>query len=103
MLKIKLQDNIRVVSGKDSGREGKVEKIVAGGKVLVPGINIYKKHVKGSREQKAGIYDIPRPLDISKVVLICPKCKKGARVGLKVIGSEKVRVCKKCGKEIDTK
>lgn len=103
MLKIKLQDNVKVMIGKDLGREGKVENIINNKKVLLPGINIYKKHVKGSQGQKAGIYEIPRPIDISKVMLICPSCKKTVRVGFKIVGDEKVRLCKKCRKEIDTK
>jgi large subunit ribosomal protein L24 len=53
--------------------------------------------------QKGGIYDIPRPLSPGKLALICPKCKKITRVGFKLAGKEKVRVCRKCGKEIDTK
>lgn len=90
--------------GKDKGREGKVEKTFPEtGNVLVPGVNMYKKHIKGVGEIKSGIYDIPRPLGPAKVALVCPKCKKITRVGFKFAGSTKVRVCKKCGKEIDTK
>jgi len=51
--------------------------------VVIPGINVYKRHLKGGTEQKAGRYDIPRPLDWSKIMLICPKCNKKTRVGFK--------------------
>jgi len=104
MLKIKSGDKVKVLSGKDKGREGEVEKVFPKKSLLViPGVNIYKKHVKGSQGQKGGIYEIPRPLNIGRVALICPKCKKTARVGFRLAGEEKVRVCRKCKKEIDSK
>ena len=104
MMKLKVGDTVKITLGKDKGREGKIEKVIpADSKVVVPGVNIYKKHVKGMGEVKGGIYEIPRPLSLSKVALVCPKCKKVTRIGFKFAGSEKVRVCRKCGKEIDTK
>jgi large subunit ribosomal protein L24 len=103
-MKLKAGDKVKVLIGKDKGREGKIEKVFPKkGLVLIPEINIFKKHVKGQEGQKGGIYDIPRPLFKSKVALICPKCKKMTRVGYKFVGQNKVRICKKCGKEIDTK
>lgn len=104
MLKLKVGDKVKILSGKDRGREGKIEKIYPkDGTVLVPEVNIYKKHIKGTQGQKAGIYDIPRPITFAKVGLVCPKCKKVTRVGFKIYGKEKVRVCRKCNKQIDTK
>lgn len=104
MLKIKVGDKVKITSGKDKGREGSVERILAAQKLaVVPDINIYKKHVKGRPGQKGGIFDIPRPLPFAKLMVICPKCKKTARMGFRVVGSEKVRVCKVCGKEIESK
>ena len=99
MIKLKIGDTVKVLAGKDKGREGKIERIFPKKeKVLVPGVNIYKKHVKGAQGRKGGIYDVPRPLPYSKVSLICPKCKKNTRVGFKVLKDEKVRMCKKCKK-----
>lgn len=103
MLKFKKEDKVKVTSGKDKGREGVVEKIVKDSAVLIPGINEYKKHVKSQGKQKGGIYPIPKPLPFSKVALVCPKCGKQTRVGFRVVGSEKVRICKKCGRQIDKK
>lgn len=104
MLKLKKGDNVKIVAGKDKGRDGKIEKVlVEEMKVIIPGVNVYKKHVKGVSGVKGGIYDLPRPLPFAKVALICPKCKKITRVGFKFAGDEKVRICRKCGKEIDTK
>jgi len=104
MIKFKIGDTIKVTAGKDKGREGKIEKILpVDAKVVVAGINLYKKRVKGFGDVKGGVYDIPRPLGFGKVALICPKCKKITRVGFKFAGDEKVRICKKCKKEIDAK
>jgi large subunit ribosomal protein L24 len=91
--------------GKEKGREGKIENIFPKkGTLLIPELNIYKKHVKGGASgQKSGIYEVPRPIAINKVALVCPKCKKQTRVGFKNVGKQKVRVCRKCGREIDTK
>ena len=54
-------------------------------------------------KDKGGIYPIPRPLPFSKFALVCPKCKKVTRVGFRLVEKDKVRICRKCGKEIDTK
>jgi len=104
MLKFKVGDSVKITAGKDKGREGKIEKIFSKeSKVLIPGVNIYKKHVKGQQGQKGGIFEIPRPLNFAKIALVCPKCKKVTRVGFKIVEKNKSRVCKKCKKEIDTK
>lgn len=104
MLKFKKGDSVKITSGKDEGRDGKIERVFPKeGKVLIPGINVYKKHLKGSQGQKGGIYDIPKPIWFAKFALICPKCKKVTRVGFKLVGDEKLRICRKCGKEIDGK
>jgi large subunit ribosomal protein L24 len=104
MLKFRIGDKVKVTLGKDKGREGDIERIFPkDASALVPGINIYKKHVKGRPGQKGGIYEIPRPLSFAKIALICPKCKKNTRVGYKLIANEKTRICRKCGREIDSK
>lgn len=104
MIKFRIGDTVKITAGKDKSREGKIEKILLEEKkAIIPGVNLYKKHVKGFGEVKGGVYDIPRALGFGKIALVCPKCKKMTRVGFKFAGEEKVRVCKKCGKEIDTK
>ena len=104
MLKFKIGDTVKITSGKDKGREGEIEKIDPKNRsVLIPGINIYKKHVKGMPGQKGGIYDIPKPLPFSKFAIICPKCNKLTRIGFKMVGKEKLRFCKKCKKELNGK
>lgn len=102
MIKFKKGDKVRILSGKDKGREGIIEKIlIKERRALIPGVNIFKKHVKGQQGQKAGIYEIPRPLPLGKFALVCPKCKKATRVGIKIVGQEKTRVCQKCHRQLD--
>lgn len=102
MVKFKVGDTVRVTSGKDKGREGKIEAVDKKHlSVIIPEVNIYKKHVKGVSGQKGGIYDIPRALPFAKIALICPKCKKVTRVSFRVMEKEKVRVCVKCSRQID--
>lgn len=103
MLKFKVGDKVKITAGKDKGREGEIERILSDtGRAIIPGINIFKRHVKGMPERKGGIYEVPRPLLFSKIVLICPKCKKLVRVGFKTIDNKKTRICKKCGREVES-
>lgn len=100
-MKLKKGDTVKIMAGKDKGREGKVEMVLPKrNSVVVPEINMYKKHVKGQKGQKGGMYDLPRPLNMAKVSLICPHCKKVTRVGFEIVKKEKVRVCRKCKKNI---
>lgn len=101
-MKIRKGDKIKIIAGKDKGREGKVEKVyLKSNRVLIPNINIYKRHVKKNEKMpQGGIVDVPRPVDVSKVMLICLKCGKITRVGYKMEKNKKVRVCKKCDSKI---
>lgn len=104
MLKLKIGDNIKVLTGRDKGRAGAIEKIDSKTlELYVPGVNVYKKHIKGVSGQKGGIYDITKPISFSKVGLVCPKCKKVTRVSFKFVGDEKKRFCAKCKHEVDLK
>jgi len=101
MKKFKVGDKVKIRSGKDKGREGVIESI-KGNKALVSGINIYKKHVKKAltRDNKGGIFDIPRPIDLSKLSVLDPKTGKPTRVGFRIEGAKgggktkKVRISK---------
>lgn len=101
-MKLKKGDEIIVTMGKDKGRKGKIEKIFPkASTVVVPGVNIYKRHKKRRSEKEAGgIMEVPRPLSLGKVALICPKCGKQTRIGYLVTGKEKERICRKCGQKI---
>lgn len=97
-MKIGKGDKVKIIAGKDRGKEGKVEKVYKKqNKALILGINIYKKHIKKSEKMpKGGVVEIPRPIDVSKTMLICPKCGKATRVGFAVKKNRKYRICKKC-------
>jgi large subunit ribosomal protein L24 len=101
-LKIKKGDKIVVLSGKDKGKTGIVERaFVKTGKVLITGLNIVKKHTKANKDNPAGgLVEISRPLTASKVQVICPSCNKPARISYLQKGKTKERVCKRCGKAI---
>lgn len=103
-MKLKRGDTVLVVAGKDKGRKGKIAKTYPKlNKVLVGGLNIYKKHVKAqSKEKPGGIIELSRPLPVANVALLCPKCKQPTRVGYLFDKKEKKhRVCKKCQEFID--
>lgn len=91
-------DEVVVTAGKDKGKKGKIEKVFPLlNKVSVGGVNLYKKHLKGRRDlAQAGIVDIVKPLPVSNVSLVCPKCNLPTRVSYVLNGKEKVRICKNC-------
>jgi large subunit ribosomal protein L24 len=98
-MKLKKGDQIIVIKGKDKGRRGKIEKIFPKkGQVLVPGINLYKKHARKQSEKKpGGIIEIVVPLPVANVAPFCPKCKKPTRIGYQIDQSgNKTRICRKC-------
>lgn len=101
-MKIIKGDTVRVMVGKDRGKEGQVERVYPKrNAVLIPDINIYKKHVKKTEQTpQGGIVEVPRPINISKVMLICPHTKKPTRVSYKFVDGKKVRFSKKANKAI---
>ena len=100
-LKIKKGDTVKVIAGKDNGKEGKVLSVDAkNGKVLVEGVGVVTKHTKPSAaNQNGGIIQKEAPIDISNVMLMFNG--KATRVGFKMDGDKKVRYAKKTGKVID--
>lgn len=103
-MKIQTGDNVKILLGKDRGKSGKVLRVwTKEGKALVEGINMYKRHVKKTGQHEGGILDIPKPLNISNIAIICPECKKQTRVGIKIAGELKSRICKKCNTELKVK
>ncbi|MBI5220734.1 MAG: 50S ribosomal protein L24 [Candidatus Liptonbacteria bacterium] len=97
-MKIKKGDKVRILSGKDRGKEGPVAKAYPElYKITVEGLNLYKKRVRPRRQgEKGEMILLPRPLQVSKVMLLCPSCKKPTRVGSRLEGEKKVRRCLKC-------
>jgi large subunit ribosomal protein L24 len=101
-MKIKKNDATLIISGKDRGKKGKVlEAFPVERKVVVEGINIVRKHQRPKKEgEKGQIVELPKPISVSNVKLICPKCGQATRVGYRLTQEGKERICKKCGQEI---
>ncbi len=109
MSRIKVGDEVVVLSGKDKGKVGRViERVPKEDKVVVEGVNIVKRHIRARRRgQESGIVEKEAPIPSCKVMLVCPRCGKRTRVGVKIVKveeieeKEKLRICKKCGEVID--
>jgi large subunit ribosomal protein L24 len=106
-MKIKVNDKVKILSGKDATKntkkEGKVIQVFPQNeKVVVEGVNIMKRHLRTRKDgEKGQILELAAPINISKVMLMCPKCSKPTRVGYKMDGDKKKRVCKKCNQFVD--
>ena len=101
-MSIKTGDTVVVLSGKDKGKKGKVLKVMPKeSKVVVEKVNMVSRHTKPRQQgDQGGILKKEAPIYACKVQKVCPKCNKPTRIGHKVEGGKKVRVCKKCGAEI---
>ena len=101
-LKIKKNDTVVILSGKDKGKQGKVLGTVPSeDKVVVEGCNMVTCHVKPRRQgEEGGIVKREAAIYASKVQVVCPKCDKGTRVAFKIADGKKTRVCKHCGAEL---
>jgi len=101
-MKIKKNDKVLVIAGKNRGKTGKVKSVFPRDlKIIVDGVNLQKKHVRPKKQgEKGQVVEIAMPIDISNVKLICPKCDKAGRIGYKIEGKEKFRLCKKCSEPI---
>lgn len=100
---------MQIILGKDRGKSGNIDRILTDkGKVVISGLNLYKRHVRKHAQIEGGIIELSKPLNISNVALICPNCNKMTRVGFKLNNKQvsssgskdKIRICRKCGKEI---
>jgi len=101
-MKVKKNDTVLIISGKYRGRKGKILRAFPKkDKVLIDGVNLRKKHQKPKKTgDKGEIIEVAAPIHISNVKIICPKCKKATRIGYRIEGGEKYRICKKCDKTI---
>jgi large subunit ribosomal protein L24 len=102
---IKRDDLVRVISGKDRGKEGRVLRVLPiEGRVMIDGVGMAKRHTRtgakrtrtGQQLNQGGIIDIETFVDISNVQLVCPNCHQLTRVGHKITEDGKVRICRKC-------
>lgn len=97
-LKIKKGDEVVMLSGKDRGRRGKILKVlVKSGRVVVEGLNLVKKHRRPKKQgEKGEVVLLPRAVDISNIALRCPHCDRPVKIGYRLSGDKKLRVCRKC-------
>ncbi len=128
---IRKGDTVVIIAGKDAGKRGKVERVIrrtasagalrptfrrgtntSGTAVVVEGLNVAKRHTKPRQSagrtdrvpkiQQGGILDIPMPLDVSKVMIVCPSCDNPTRIGHTTLeDGHRVRVCSHCGKALE--
>lgn len=103
-MNIKTGDTVLVITGKDAGKQGKVLKVSPKtNRVVVEGVNIISKtHKARSAQDKSEIRKTEGTIDVSNVMIVCPKCGKATRVHHAVVDGKKVRVCK-CGSSLDVK
>ncbi len=98
-MNLKKNDNVKIIVGKDKGKQGKITQLFPKEKkVVVEGLNVTKKHLRPRKKGEAGqVIEFFSPLPINKVQLICPKCGRQTRIGWQLTNEgEKVRFCKKC-------
>ena len=98
--RLQRDDEVLVIAGRDKGKRGKVQSVLSDkGKVLIEGVNMVKRHLRAGAEgaRQAGIIDKEMPIDVSKVMPVCPSCDRPTRVTVKILeDGSKSRMCKKC-------
>ncbi len=102
-LTIRKGDRVKVITGKDNGKESRVLRVYPEReRLVVEHVNMIKKHQRATQRQpKGGILEIEGTIHVSNVMLICPSCSQPTRAGRRRDDSGRIRVCKKCGKDID--
>ena len=101
-MKIKENDTVLIISGKDKGKKGKVlVSFPDVGKILVEGVNVRKRHQRPRKQgEKGQIIEKLASISVANAMLICPKCGKPARVASRIVDKKKYRGCKKCSQDI---
>lgn len=103
MVRVKKGDLVRVIAGKDKGKEGKVLRVIPReNKVIVENVHIVKRHQRPTqRLREGGIIEREAPIHVSNVMVVCPSCNRPTRIGYKFVEGRKVRYCRKCGEIVD--
>lgn len=97
-MKIHKGDTIKIITGKDKGKTGKILKVFSKkNKILIEGLNLCKKHVKSKKQgEKGQVVLVPRPISVSNAMLVCSSCNRTTKIGYRFEGKTKKRYCKKC-------
>jgi large subunit ribosomal protein L24 len=100
-MKLKKGDKVQVITGKDLGKQGEVTRVLRErNKVIVDGVNVAKRHQRSTKAtMQGGIIDKDMPIHVSNVAIVCSSCGP-TRIGYRFDGPDKVRVCRKCGKDL---
>lgn len=102
-MKIKAGDTVFVTTGKDKGKKGKVIRAIPdSAKVVIEKINMRVKHIKKTKVRPGERITFEAPLPVSNVALFCQNCKKPVRLGYQFMERDKIRICKKCKKSVDS-
>ena len=104
-IRIKKDDKVKVMTGKDKGKIGKVLKVVKKtNRVVVENINVVKVHQRPSQQNpQGGIVEKTQPIHISNLMVMCNSCVTPTRIGIKTLeDGKRVRICKKCNQQIDS-
>jgi len=98
-MKIIKGDTVKIITGKDKGKTGKILKVLLKkNSILIEGLNLYKKHVRPKHQgEKGEMVLVPRPIDVSNVMFVCPNCGQAVKIGYRFDAERKLRICKKCG------
>ncbi|MBX3025344.1 50S ribosomal protein L24 [bacterium] len=102
--RIKKNDTVMVIAGRERGKTGKVLRVIAGkDRALIEQLNMVKRHQKARGPQSAsGIVEKEAPLHISNLMIMCDKCNAPVRMGKRVLDDNRsVRVCRRCGEQLD--
>jgi len=102
-MKLKLNDTVRIITGKDKGKEGKIIKVLRKqGKITVEKVNMRTKHIKKTAERPGEKITFEAPFDASNAMIYCSNCKSISRIGYKKLeNGKKQRICKKCKESLD--
>ena len=101
-MKLKKGDSVKIISGKDRNKTGKITHVFPEkDRIVVEGVNIHKRHSRPKKQgQKGQIVQMPMPIHASNVMIVCSACGKATRISIKKTEKEKIRICKKCGGEL---
>ncbi len=105
-MRVRPEDLIEIIAGNDKGLRGRVLDIdLKRGRVTVEGLNLAKKHQgqtqRSGQAVQAGIIEFEAPVDVSNVMVVCPNCDEPSRMGIRREDKLRIRVCKKCGEDVD--
>jgi large subunit ribosomal protein L24 len=96
-LRLASGDTVVVLNGKDKGKRGKIKLITRDGLAEVEGVNVVKRHTKATQKAKAGILEKEMPLPLNRLMYICPKCNKPAKLAFHRNAGSRERICRRCG------